>query len=177
MKCSHCSSTLENPDVINSTAYFVCGDCGEVLEVENYKQLSLEDSIKLFESEFGYSLPLSFTKVIGKKNSLSIALPEAMTKMTKLYFQDGIYDFRGFPTADPNSLERLSIFDTLYLVKEWELPKELLLIDGDGHTWIALDYRLNHSNPRVIVIEAETNEYLVVADSFSDFLDKLEPSE
>lgn len=28
-----------------------------------------------------------------------------------------------------------------YLLKEWELPKGLILFGVDGHSWVALDYR------------------------------------
>lgn len=36
---------------------------------------------------------------------------------------------------------QLSLLDTPYLVKEWDLPSPLILLSGDGHYWIALDFR------------------------------------
>ena len=27
------------------------------------------------------------------------------------------------------------------MTTEWGLPQDVVLLDGDGHTWIALDYR------------------------------------
>jgi hypothetical protein len=35
----------------------------------------------------------------------------------------------------------LGILATAYLVREWGLPSGVVLLDGDGPTWIALDYR------------------------------------
>jgi hypothetical protein len=35
-----------------------------------------------------------------------------------------------------------TLLDTPYLVQEWELPTPVVLLSGDGHYWIALDYRV-----------------------------------
>ncbi|MGY3215794.1 hypothetical protein ACVWWV_000296 [Bacillus sp. TE9122W] len=39
--------------------------------------------------------------------------------------------------------------DSAYLIKEWELPEGLVLISGDGHTWVAMDYRKMKKNPAI----------------------------
>jgi hypothetical protein len=63
-----------------------------------------------------------------------------------------------FPTSQPTSwsqdhvpfdalmgiggLEGMtSLLDTPYLVKEWGLSSPIVLLSGDGHCWIGLDYR------------------------------------
>ena len=59
------------------------------------------------------------------------------------------------------------------LIEEWGMPKELILLNGDGHIWIALDYRNNKDEPAVVYINNESNEEIVLADSFDDFMERL----
>lgn len=65
------------------------------------------------------------------------------------------------------------ILETPYLLKEWEMPQNLILLSGDGHTWIALDYRKTNDNPPVIYIDNELNQIVEVASSFNEFLNGL----
>lgn len=39
------------------------------------------------------------------------------------------------------------ILESEYLIQEWDLPKNVVLISGDGHSWIALDYRNSKAEP------------------------------
>jgi len=63
-----------------------------------------------------------------------------------------------------------SIFDSKYLRDEWNLPDGLILLSGDGHFWIALDYRHVAIDPPVIFIESELGNWCKVADNFALFL-------
>ena len=51
-----------------------------------------------------------------------------------------------------------------------------MLIDGDGHSWLALDYRRT-GEPAVIVIETDEMESLKVANSFAEMVAALVPYE
>lgn len=74
-----------------------------------------------------------------------------------------------------NGLGNGGILDNQYFIDEWQLPGGLVLIDGDGHTWTALDYRQGRCNvePPVIWIETDGGEELLLAPNFQDFTDRL----
>ena len=52
-----------------------------------------------------------------------------------------------------------------------------MLLDGDGHTWIAPDYRTDpHAvEPAVVSLDAELDDELTIASSFDELIEKLRP--
>lgn len=175
MKCRACPNEYPAPDIIDGTAYFVCSNCGDVHEVENYRVDTPEKRIKIFEMKHGFRLPLGYNKYAGTNDSWVVKLPPCDTDSTKYYFGEGFYVIGGFFGLDPDKYP--SIFESADLVDEWGLSKKLVLIDGDGHTWLALDYRDSDLEPKVIVIESDESNYLVVANNFNDFVQSLLPYE
>ncbi|MDA1643646.1 SMI1/KNR4 family protein [Bacillus thuringiensis] len=104
--------------------------------------------------------------------------------------QNGEYiTYQDFPTTAPtswtkdhvnveyiNGIEEEGILSNNYYIEEWELPKDLLLICGDGHTWIAMDYRHTNEEPLIIFIDLEWAEdifILELAPNFKTFLEGL----
>jgi hypothetical protein len=69
----------------------------------------------------------------------------------------------------PSDKGAMSILDTAYLTEEWGLPEKQVLLCGDGHWFITLDYR-HGPEPRVAWIDTELDEDVPVADSFPAFL-------
>lgn len=69
----------------------------------------------------------------------------------------------------PDETGFMSILDTPYLTEEWGLPENQVLLSGDGHWFITLDYR-HGPEPRVAWIDTEMEEDVLVADNFSAFL-------
>jgi hypothetical protein len=65
-----------------------------------------------------------------------------------------------------------NILQTQYMTKEWGLPKKQVLLCGDGHWWITLDYRKGNS-PTVRWIDIECNQDIHIADTFDDFISGL----
>jgi hypothetical protein len=173
MKC--CKKELPEPDIIDGTAYFVCPECGGVREVENYRTYTTEERIEVFEKEYGVKLPNDYVKYTNCDESWVVKLTPPDTGSTKPYFGEGFYSIGDFSGVDPDKY--LSIFDSAYLSDTWDLPEKLVLIDGDGHDWIALDYRDSDTTPKVIVIESEGGESVVVANSFEEFVSMLLPYE
>ncbi|WP_428506896.1 SMI1/KNR4 family protein [Roseateles sp.] len=59
---------------------------------------------------------------------------------------------------------------------EWGIPPKQVLLSGDGHYWLTLDYR---SGPAPVVswIDVECGEDLRVASSFEEFVNGLVPAE
>ena len=68
----------------------------------------------------------------------------------------------------------LNILDTPDMTNEWGLPPRQVLLEGDGHTWISLDYREGVA-PKIIHIDAELGGETVIAESFDEFVDGLVP--
>ena len=87
-----------------------------------------------------------------------------------------IYDGNGYiPVTSLNGIgvgNSLDILETPYFLKEWEMPAGLVLLDGDGHTWIALDYRQvePQGEPSIVWIDNELDEEIQVAPNFEAFL-------
>ena len=65
-----------------------------------------------------------------------------------------------------------NILDSHYMTEEWGLPEKQVLLTGDGHWWITLDYRKSNT-PSVSWIDVECGEYVHVVDSFEDFINGL----
>lgn len=49
---------------------------------------------------------------------------------------------------DPQHETAMDLLDTEYMTQEWDLPPKQVLLSGDGHYWITLDYR-NGPEPSV----------------------------
>ena len=68
------------------------------------------------------------------------------------------------------------ILCTAYMTREWGLPQGLVLLDGDGHTWTALDYRSGAGEPSVVWLDVEAGDELLIASSFDELLNSLRPA-
>nr|WP_050614431.1 SMI1/KNR4 family protein [Bacillus testis] len=69
--------------------------------------------------------------------------------------------------------EENGILESAYLIEEWELPNNIVLISGSGHSWVALDYRDTEEEPPVIFIDAEEGQIIELASGFELFLRSL----
>lgn len=67
-----------------------------------------------------------------------------------------------------------NILDSGEMAMEWGLPPKQVLLCGDGHWWITLDYRLAEE-PSVRWIDTECDEDIFVAKNFEEFIYKLIP--
>nr|MDH3176097.1 SMI1/KNR4 family protein [Bacillus pumilus] len=117
------------------------------------------------------------------EKKLGVILPDTYKKL--ILEQNGGYTLHNaFPTDRPNgwaedhvSFDHLrgiakneGIMDSDYLIEEWELPEGLVLICGDGHTWIALDYRETKEHPTVHYFDLEYETDFKLADSFDELI-------
>ena len=60
------------------------------------------------------------------------------------------------------------------MTREWGLPPRQVLLTGDGHWWISLDYRAGDV-PSVAWLAIDHGQDIQVAPSFAAFLDGLLP--
>ncbi|MCY7631147.1 SMI1/KNR4 family protein [Bacillus altitudinis] len=129
-------------------------------------------------------------EIAKAEKKLGITLPDTYKKL--ILEQNGGYTIHNaFPTTHSNSwaedhiqfnhllgiAEDEGIMDSAYLIKEWELPEGLVLINGDGHTWVAMDYRKTKENPTIHYFDVEMEEDFKLADSFDKFIEGLYTAE
>ena len=140
----------------------------------------------------GVQAPLTDDALESAQRALGHPLPEDLVRL--LQIQNGGHvqdDVRAHPSPEPTSWattwvpfdqcfgigpDGLSLLDAPHLLREWGLPEELVLLSGDGHAWIALDYRSTSAGqPSVIFIDADSGQEVRLAPSFRAFVDGLMP--
>ncbi|MCY7470455.1 SMI1/KNR4 family protein [Bacillus safensis] len=143
------------------------------------------------DDEGYYTLKKITAEEVAKvEDKLGVTLPDTYKKL--ILEQNGGYTVHNaFPTTHSNSwaedhiqfnhllgiAEDEGIMDSAYLIKEWELPEGLVLINGDGHTWVAMDYRKTKENPAIHYFDVEMEEDFKLADSFDEFIQGLYTAE
>lgn len=169
MKC--CNRELPNPEIIEGTAYFVCPECGMVREKRNYQTYAIDECFSLFQEKYGFVLPNEYVDFSNSKKTMVVKLPPCNNKLLEYYFGDGFYEIGTVASLDPNSEE--SIYHFVSSGREWGLPNSYVPIEGDGHTWLALDFSCSPAEPKVVVTETDAGNSLIVANSFNEFLSSL----
>jgi hypothetical protein len=147
-------------------------------------------------STYGMLPPLTPEGVAGAERILGVRLPEDLLRLLRVRnggrvaeawdaFPYGSDDYVAFDRMDgigePGKDDTSALTDTPYLVKEWELPAGVVLLCGDGHTWVALDYRSCGSSgePSVVFLDTETrggSAEVPLAPSFRGFVEGLMPT-
>ncbi|WEG18895.1 SMI1/KNR4 family protein [Alkalihalophilus pseudofirmus] len=137
------------------------------------------------DNDYGKLKPLTDEMVRKAEDDLGIKLPDSYLQLLKQ--QNGGYlIFNAHPTDVPTSwasnhvqVDHLfgigigtekGILDSSYLIQEWDMPENIVLISGDGHAWIALDYRNTKSEPAVMYIDVEQEQELQLAHDFESFI-------
>tara|TARA_R110001599_G_scaffold300378_1_gene505486 strand:+ start:1491 stop:2051 length:561 start_codon:yes stop_codon:yes gene_type:complete len=166
MRC--CRKELSSPDIVDGTAYFVCSECGDVREIENYRVYTSEEALKSFTEQYGFILPEEYVRLLDSEGTKIVKLPPCENKAIKYYFGEGFYEIGTFASIDPNS--ESSIYNSISSSREWGLPSTYVPIDGDGHTWLVLDYSDSSIAPKVMITETDSGNSLVIANTFNEFL-------
>ncbi|MBU5208143.1 SMI1/KNR4 family protein [Bacillus safensis] len=140
------------------------------IDEEGYHTLKKisEAEISKAEKKLGVTLPGTYKKLILEQNggyTIHNAFP---TTHSNSWAEDHI-QFNHLLGIDEDE----GIMDSAYLIKEWELPEGLVLINGDGHTWVAMDYRKTKENPAIHYFDVEMEEDFKLADSFDEFIEGL----
>ncbi|MCI1189253.1 SMI1/KNR4 family protein [Hymenobacter sp. DH14] len=152
---------------------------------------------EFWAAPFGHvSAPIVVTPEVVQEaeKRLGVRLPQLLIEL--LQIQNGGYTAGFvFPTDKPNSwaegcvpLEELfgitlqkgptglSLMDSAYLQDEWGIPEKQVLLSGDGHWFISLDYRAS-PEPTVLWLDTEMGEEVEIASSFEHFLHGLIPTD
>ncbi|ACK95608.1 SMI1/KNR4 family protein [Bacillus thuringiensis] len=130
-----------------------------------------DELIKKAEEVLNVKLPESYINLLKEQNGGTLRLDTHPTSKPNSWADDhvnvsGLYGI----SFDENES---SILESRYLIREWEMPDNIVLLSGDGHTWIALDYRNVAENPPVIFIDNEFEEIIELAPNFESFLQNL----
>lgn len=134
-----------------------------------------EAAVKEAELELGVSLPASLLALLREQNGGQVAARwnAFPTPVPTSWSDDHVPfdDLMGIGRRERTT----SLLDTPYLVEEWELPSPIVLMSGDGHCWIALDYRVcgRRGDPAVVWFETDAGVEVVLATGFETFVEGL----
>lgn len=148
----------------------------EFWDTNYYQNPSLTDEmVAKAENELGVKLPPLFIELLKIQNggyTQGFAFP---MKQSTSWSENHVplQELFGIVT-DKSSDSGHNILMTDYLVKEWGLPEKQVLLTGDGHWWITLDYREGEA-PKIRWIDCEINQDIHIADSFDEFFNGLIP--
>lgn len=142
------------------------------------------------EGDYGLQPPLTDTAVRDAEVRLGVSLPASLLSVLRV--QNGgqvAARWNAFPTRVPTSWSAdhvpfdalmgigrrewmTSVLDTPELVEEWGPPSPLVLLSGDGHCWIALDYRVcgPRGEPSLTWFDTDTGTELHLAADFQSFV-------
>lgn len=142
------------------------------------------------DSDFGVLDPLTDEAVRDAEDQLRVALPASLVRLLRVQNGGTVAErWNAWPVAVPTAgfdpyvpFELVmgvgradgvtTLFDTPYLVAEWGLPEPIVLLDGDGHYWVGLDYRGcgPYGEPSVAVFDADRESSALLAADFETFL-------
>ncbi|MEU0558209.1 SMI1/KNR4 family protein [Dactylosporangium sp. NPDC006015] len=131
------------------------------------------------ERHLDVTLPPDLLRLLRLQNGGVIADSwDACPAETNFYADDHVPFERLYGIGLGGQAETMTLLDTPYLVQEWGLPSPVVLLSGDGHCWIALDYRKcgPTGNPSVVWIDDEMNHELLLAPDFRAFVERLTAS-
>ena len=139
------------------------------IENENNTKITSE-AISNVEGKYKVKLPRSYSSLLKIQNggyTHDLVIPGYEDHFSVSYIS-------GIQGNKNDTLE-----ESDYYINEWELPKNLLLFSGDGHWWLAFDYRkMNENNePKISYIDTEIDRDEVIANSFDEFLNLLKKYE
>lgn len=145
---------------------------------------------------YGAQPPLTDAAVEDAERLLGVRLPTALLEVLRVRNGGVVADaWNAFPTDGPTSWSedhvpfdemmgigredgQVSLLDSAYLIEEWGLPSPLVLLSGDGHCWVALDYRAcgRRGEPSVTWFDVEDGTELPLAADFRTFAERLTAS-
>ena len=132
------------------------------------------------ESLLDVRLPQAYVDALREKNGGATAgeylrLPTQEVPQHLMGFVG--HGYIGIDGVNGIGTSHQSITRTPYWVNEWQLPCGFVLLDGDGHHWIAFDYRNSTSDPSVVFLDSDSGDTLFLANTFSEFFASLVPHE
>lgn len=141
-----------------------------------------DEMVLAAERSLGVTLPESYVELMrkcngGYTNDAAMGTPQPTSwapdhvPVDMIFGIPAVSDLGQFGTG-------LGIIQTAYMTQEWDLPRGLVLLNGDGHWWIGLDYRESGPKgpPTVVWINIDRNEDIQLAENFAAFREQLMPA-
>lgn len=137
-------------------------------DVTEFKETAgiTREELTAIEQEIGKIIPASYKEVLLQQNGgplqyrwVRVAEPAAEVELLEIDHLLGL-ETDGNLSSD-------------YLIEEWVLPGDILVISGDGNGFFVLDYGEDAQNPPVIYLEVDSRAKVRVANNFDDFLSQL----
>ncbi|AXR06760.1 SMI1/KNR4 family protein [Salinimonas sediminis] len=154
------------------------------LNVKKLKSENPEVTVSLIEEVeivLGVKLPESYISLMKKWNGgyfdqeYQVLLSNDVPEELDFYLGEGFWGINSIAGISSDKSNSEGILYTAQAAFEWGVEKQIIALEGDGHTWIALDFRENKDDPTVIFIETEKLLSFQIARSFDDFLNKIVP--
>lgn len=135
------------------------------------EKLTKEDVLKA-EEHFGVKLPREYVDLLHIQNggyllkdSINIDVEIENEHTLPIDYLLGIKENKG-------------IMETKYLFSEWEIDhNQLIVISGDGHYFIVLDYSKDQNNPNVAYLNSDSGELIELFPTFYEFMNELKPED
>jgi hypothetical protein len=131
--------------------------------------------LKLFEHKYDVQLPLLYVELLqyqngGYTNDFGYPMVQETSWAKDHVPLNGMSGI----VSDSNIQTPFNILESDYYQNEWDLPPKQLILNGDGHWWITLDYRYS-SQPSILWIDTEVEEIIPIATTFETFYAGLRP--
>ncbi len=125
------------------------------------------EQIRTFERDFGHSLPTAYIDLLlhqdgGELSGYEYPIPE-----------DVEYAEPSVEVLEILGLRERTALTNANLIHERRYPPGLVVDRGDGHRAIMMDYSAS-SEPRIVLVDMDSNVVITLAQTFADFLEKLE---
>lgn len=140
------------------------------LRDDPYKlQIINKKDIELAEKAFNIKLPRTYINLLKEQNGGCLEKTCLPVNFKNDWADDHIlFDYLLGIKKDKG------IMESNYLLKEWGVKeKNLIIISGDGHFFVALDYRTNEENPTVVYIDTTEDKITKIYEDFSSMVNSL----
>jgi len=139
------------------------------VDIEQLEDLT-ETQLRKTEEKLDVRLPASYVKLMNMRNGGTLAYSELHAK--KLPDGEMLVDaIMGIAPDD-------GIGESPDLAEEWEVEAGFVLFAGDGHEWLAFDYRDGPTDdPEIFYVPTDGGKPKRVAKTFEKFVKKLRKPE
>lgn len=138
-----------------------------------------QQAVECAEEELSVQLPKSFLTLLEEKNGGYFFAPLYLPNVFPVNIEEGeTGELQVDYLFGISERQCEGILITTSMQQEWNLPDSIVLLTGEGHWWIVLDYRnYKGDNPPVTYIDLELAEERQVAPDFESFLSSMRPTE
>lgn len=124
-----------------------------------------KNTISIVEEKLQLKLPVDYIRLMKEQNGGRLA--------RNLYKGENGQEIMVDELLGISEDDGQGILTTIYMREEWDLPEDIILLSGDGHSWVFLDYRGDKDQASVSYIDLETEEDYMIARNFTEFMNGL----